>query len=238
VIALMIGLLVFRTLPHLVLYSATVTACDRAVLDPVLPGRVLGRRVEGARRGMTDALIGVVLIVAAATTCLAAPRLSLILTIDSPGVNQVIIPVAYWATVIVAAAMMSRRTKESFHRELARVFVVAFATHMLLLLGVSAARNLDRTAYATAVYWLYARAFYVAGSAASIAWVTQQIRARGGRSSPWSQSAWLPVLSLRRSGATHGSSPARSPRRAASGSTRGAPGLRPRATGRRRPRRG
>lgn len=42
-----------------------------------------------------ETLVGVALFIAAATTSVAAPRLSLILTFDSPGVNEVFIPAAY-----------------------------------------------------------------------------------------------------------------------------------------------
>ena len=135
-----------------------------------------------------DAIVGIVLFVAAAVTSLVAPRrLSLILTIipataaDSPGVNEVIVPAAYWAALILAAVLMSRQARMPLPRAIARVSVVAFATHMLLLLGASAERNLDRTAYATAIYWLYARAFYVAVIAASTAWVAQGVRVRPDR---------------------------------------------------------
>lgn len=121
-------------------------------------------------------IAGVVLFVAAAATSLFASRFSLILTLDSPGVNEVYIPAAYWAVAIAAAVLISRQTSEPFHRGLARAFVVAFSIHILLLLAVSAARNLDRTAYATAAYWLYSRVFYVAAIAASLGWVVQRIR--------------------------------------------------------------
>src|SRR5262249_609830 len=58
------------------------------------------------------------------------------------------------------------------------VFVVSFVTHLLLLLAVSAERNLDRSAYATSFYWLYACGFYAAAIAGSFAWLTREIRLR------------------------------------------------------------
>lgn len=122
---------------------------------------------------MTPILLGAVLFIAAAATSLWPERLNLILTLDSPGANEVFIPVAYWATVVMVAALMSRRAHQSFRRLLARTFIAAFAIHMLLLLCVSATRNLDRNAYASIIYFVYARLFYVAAVAASISWGKQ-----------------------------------------------------------------
>jgi hypothetical protein len=80
--------------------------------------------------------------------------------------------------VVLVAALMGRRPDEPFHAVLMRVCVAAFAAHMLLLLGESASRNLDRGAYATTVYWLYARVFYAMVIAASVAWTARRMRER------------------------------------------------------------
>src|SRR5205823_5333099 len=78
----------------------------RAVPDSVLPGRLLGRRVESHGQSM---MAGAAIFAVAAATCLVAPtRLNLILTIDSPGANHVIVPVVYWAAVVIAAALIAR----------------------------------------------------------------------------------------------------------------------------------
>lgn len=136
------------------------------------------RAQRGSGTVAMETLVGVALFIAAATTSVAAPRLSLILTFDSPGVNEVFIPAAYWAVVLAVAAWITRLTNRPFHRELARAFVVGFAVHMLLLLGLSAARNLDRAAYPTGAYWLYARGFYGVAVAASMAWVAGRLGER------------------------------------------------------------
>jgi hypothetical protein len=131
-------------------------------------------RVSGAA---ADAVAGGALFALAFATTLVAPsQLNLILTIDSPGANHVIIPVVYWIAATIGAAAIARATREAFDRALARVFVVAFVTHVLLLLAASASSILDRAAYATGFYWLYARAFYAAALAAAGGWVVGRVR--------------------------------------------------------------
>src|SRR5262249_54716217 len=152
---------------------------DRTVLDSVLSGGLLGRRVESDGARVIAALAGVALYVLAAATCLVAPAsLNVIITIDSPGANHVVIPAIYWIGVAIAAAALARVRAQPYRRALARTLVIAFATHALLLLAASVTGILDRGQYATPFYWLYARAFYAFAIAVSMAWAVERVRAR------------------------------------------------------------
>jgi hypothetical protein len=134
----------------------------------------------GANRAV-DAATGVIIFAAAAAVSLVAPsRLNVVLTIDSPGANHVLVPIVYWSAVTLVAAVVSRVEGHRFGRVLARLFVVAFLAHMSLLLAASASWVLDRTAYSTTAYWLYGRAFYAIAIAATLGWPAARFPSKTG----------------------------------------------------------
>ena len=143
------------------------------------------------------ALVGAAVFAVAAATTIGAPSATnLIVTIDSPGANRVVVPVVDWAAVALAAAVVARARRSTYPAALAQTAVVAFWTHVLLLLAASAGWMMARPTYSTGIYWMYARCFYAVAAAAAVAWSVRQFR------SPDAERMWLGLVPIALAAAT------------------------------------
>ena len=115
-------------------------------------------------------LAGVLLALAAAALVLWFPgRGELMFTNLSSGANEVKVPFAYWLIAGIWMILVSRLSGVNVRELAPRAIVVAFATHVLVLLADFTAILRNDLEFTTPIYQLYARVFCAAALAAAIA---------------------------------------------------------------------
>lgn len=95
--------------------------------------------------------------------------------VQSSGANEVHVPAGFWLVALGWMASVARATGVPLRSIAPRASVIAFATHVLLLLAVSAPILWDITAFTSPSYHLYARAFYGVMLATGLAWSARTI---------------------------------------------------------------
>ena len=112
---------------------------------------------------------------AAAGELVRPPFWDLVFYVQSSGANEVRVPAGYWLLASAWTAIIARIARVSTRSIVARSVVIAFVTHVLLLLAASAPVLRDTSAFTTFAYHLYARAFYAVVLGAGIAWSLRNV---------------------------------------------------------------
>lgn len=125
---------------------------------------------SGTGRGIAAAGIGLAL-VAVLTVLVAPDRTQLIVTVESSGANEVVVPVVYWIAVAAWAGLVARLGHRTPWQILPRAIGVGFALHALLLLADYSRLIVDRASFSSPFYWVYARLFCGVILLAATTWI-------------------------------------------------------------------
>ena len=126
-----------------------------------------GSVINTRRTGVLVAA-GVALFLICALSVFVLPnRMQLVMTFASVGAGLVVVPVAYWAALVIWTSIVAR----PYGRDAARrAIAIAFVVHVTLLLAQFAPRLSDRGQFSSGFYWAYARLFLAVALTGTTAW--------------------------------------------------------------------
>lgn len=108
--------------------------------------------------------------IAAAGVFLRPAWWDVVFYVQSSGANEVHVPVGFWLTAALWMVAVAQASGLALRRIAPRAVLIACATHLLLLLALSAPILDDPSAFTTSSYQWYARLFHAVMLAAGVVW--------------------------------------------------------------------